>query len=91
MPGPTGRGSTTLNLEGDPMGEFLVPVAQRFVAGSDAAFKQEFLHSSKAELEAVQEPEGMVDDLDGEAIPRVTSGVGQIGGHPRERTHSTPT
>ncbi len=81
--------ATAFDLETDPLGELRVPLAQRFVTHGDTAFTQDFLHSSQAEIEAVEQPQGVVDDGGREAIPSVPSGVGQVSGHYLEPTLSS--
>ena len=49
-------------------GEFDVPLAQGFVTDDHPALKQQFLHVSLAEREAVIQPQGVADDAQGKTV-----------------------
>jgi hypothetical protein len=63
-----------------------VALAQRFVANLDSALEDQFLYDSKAEVEAIHEPQGVVDHSRRETIPSVTIWVGPVTGYQLERT-----
>jgi hypothetical protein len=80
VPGLAGRGSVTLDLEGDEGSELLIPLTQGFVADHNAALKKECLHGAQTEVEAIHQPEGVVNHGGEEAILGVPSGMGQVSG-----------
>ena len=51
------------------------PLADGFMRDVDPAFKEELLHITVAQGEAVVEPDAMADDLAGEAVVLVAFGI----------------
>jgi hypothetical protein len=54
------------------------------ISGSDP-------NTTPTQVEAIHEPQGVMDDDDGEAIPVIPDGVGEVGGHHLEPIQSPPS
>ncbi|NJK45421.1 MAG: hypothetical protein HC933_15150 [Pleurocapsa sp. SU_196_0] len=53
--------------------------------------EEDLLHDAETQVEAIHQPQGVVDDGGGEAIPSVPFWVGQVSGHCLEPTRSSPS
>ena len=72
-----GARPATPEFIGIVLSELAAPLTDGFVGHDDATFKQEFCHISVAETEARVSPDGMTDNLTGEAMTFVRIGGGQ--------------
>jgi hypothetical protein len=61
------------------------------VTDDDATFKEDLLHGSQAQGEAIHQLQGAVDHGVGEAILGITGGMGERSGHSLEFTPAAPT
>jgi len=68
-------GASTLQLIGVVLPKFQTPLADGFMRDVDPAFKEELLHVTVAQGEAIIEPDAMTDDLTGEAVVFVACGI----------------
>ena len=59
---------------GECRGKFLAPAPDRLVGDNDAALSQNQLNITQAETEDVVQPDGVADDLSGEAMAIVRIG-----------------
>ena len=75
VPLVTWPGSSVLQLIGVCLSKLEAPLADGLVGHIDAALKQEFLHITVAQREAIREPDAMANDLPREAVVLVACGV----------------
>src|SRR5262245_39577775 len=63
-----GLGASTFQLIGIVLPKLQTPLADGLVRHLDPAFKEEFLHITVAQGEAIREPDAMADDLAWKAV-----------------------